>query len=42
MRCALLEQARKTFGDDQTLTMRMANVYEGGGRLGDAEKELRS
>ncbi|HUQ89876.1 MAG TPA: tetratricopeptide repeat protein [Vicinamibacterales bacterium] len=37
----LLEQARKLFGDDQTLTMRVANVYEGGGRLPDAEKELR-
>ena len=37
----LLEQARKTFGDDQALTMRMANVYEGGGRLAEAEKELR-
>ena len=37
----VLEQARKTFGDDQTLTMRMANAYEGGGRLADAEKELR-
>ena len=38
----VLEGARKTFGDDQSLTMRVANVYEGGGRLGDAEKELRS
>ena len=37
----VLEQARKTFGDDQALTMRLANVYEGGGRLGEAEKELR-
>lgn len=37
----LLEQARKTFGDDETLIMRVANVYEGGGRLADAEKELR-
>ncbi len=37
----LLEQARKVFGDDQSLTMRVANVYESGGRLGDAEKELR-
>jgi len=37
----VLEQARKTFGDDQALTMRMANAYEGGGRLADAEKELR-
>ena len=37
----LLEQARKAFGDDQALTMRIANVYEGGGRLDEAEKELR-
>ena len=37
----LLEQARKAFGDDQALTMRVANVYEGGGRLAEAEKELR-
>lgn len=37
----VLEQARKTFGDDQTLTMRMANAFEGGGRYADAERELR-
>ena len=37
----MLERARKTFGDDPSLTMRVATVYEGGGRLGDAEKELR-
>ena len=37
----MLEQARKTFGDDQALTMRLANVYEGAGRLDEAEKELR-
>jgi tetratricopeptide (TPR) repeat protein len=37
----LLERARKSFGDDDALTMRMANVYEAGGRLADAEKELR-
>jgi predicted Zn-dependent protease len=37
----MLEQARKTFGDDAALTMRMANTYEAGGRLADAEKELR-
>ena len=37
----VLEQARQQFGDDQTLAMRFANVYERGGRLGDAEKELR-
>lgn len=37
----VLERARKTFGDDETLTMRMANVYEGGGRLAEAEQELR-
>jgi predicted Zn-dependent protease len=37
----LLERARKSFGDDEALTMRVANVYEGGGRLAEAEKELR-
>jgi predicted Zn-dependent protease len=37
----MLEQARKVFGDDEALTMRMANVYEAGGRFPDAEKELR-
>ena len=37
----LLQQARKAFGDDETLTMRMANVYEAAGRLDEAEKELR-
>jgi len=37
----LLGQARQAFGDDQTLAMRFANVYEGGGRLDEAEKELR-
>jgi predicted Zn-dependent protease len=37
----VLEQARKAFGDDDALTMRMANVYEAGGRFPDAEKELR-
>jgi predicted Zn-dependent protease len=37
----MLERARKTFGDNESLTMRFANVYEGGGRLPDAEKELR-
>ena len=37
----VLEQARKTFGDDQALTMRIANVYEAGGQLDAAEKELR-
>ena len=37
----LLEQARKTFGDDETLTMRVASAYELGGRLADAEKEFR-
>ena len=37
----LLQQARKAFGDDEALTMRMANVYEAAGRLDDAEKELR-
>jgi tetratricopeptide (TPR) repeat protein len=37
----LLERARKAFGDDQALAMRVANVYERGGRLDDAERELR-
>jgi len=37
----VLGQARQAFGDDQALGMRFANVYEGGGRLDDAEKELR-
>lgn len=37
----LLEQARKAFGDDDALTMRIASVYEVGGRIADAEKELR-
>jgi tetratricopeptide (TPR) repeat protein len=37
----LIEQARKKFGDDEALAMRAANVYEGGGRLAEAEKELR-
>jgi predicted Zn-dependent protease len=37
----LIEQARKAFGDDETLTMRIASAYEAGGRLGEAEKEFR-
>ena len=37
----VLEQARKTFGDDETLTIRMAAAYEAGNRLADAERELR-
>jgi tetratricopeptide (TPR) repeat protein len=37
----VLEQARKAFGDDETIVMRIANAYEGGGRLAEAEKELR-
>ena len=36
-----LEQARKTFGDDQVLTLRMATAYEVGGKLVEAERELR-
>lgn len=36
-----LEQARKTFGDDAVLTMRMATAYEVGGKLVEAERELR-
>jgi predicted Zn-dependent protease len=37
----VLEQARKAFGDDEALTMRVATVYESGGRLAEAEKEFR-
>ena len=37
----MLEQARKTFGDDEVLTMRLASAYEAGGKLAEAEKELR-
>ncbi|MDP3717332.1 MAG: tetratricopeptide repeat protein [Acidobacteriota bacterium] len=37
----MLEQARKTFGDDEVLTMRMATAYEVGGKLAEAEQELR-
>lgn len=37
----MLEQARKTFGDDRSIALRVANAYEAGGRLGDAEQELR-
>lgn len=36
-----LEQARRTFGDDEVLTMRLVNAYEAGGKLAEAEKELR-
>jgi len=37
----LLEQARRIFGDDPVFAMRMATVYEGGGKYAEAEKELR-
>ena len=37
----MLEQARKTFGDDEVLTMRLVSAYEAGGKLAEAEKELR-
>jgi tetratricopeptide (TPR) repeat protein len=37
----LLEQARRIFGDDPALAMRIANVYEGGGKYAEAEQELR-
>jgi tetratricopeptide (TPR) repeat protein len=37
----LLDRARQNFGDDETLTMRVANAYEQGGRLAEAEKEFR-
>lgn len=37
----VLEQARKLFGDDRALAMRVANAYEGGGRVAEAEQEFR-
>ncbi len=37
----VLERARKSFGDDRALAMRVANVYEAGGRLAEAEQEFR-
>ncbi len=37
----MLEQARKTFGDDEVLTMRVATAFEAGGKLVEAERELR-
>jgi tetratricopeptide (TPR) repeat protein len=37
----VLEQARKSFGDDRSIAMRVANAYEGGGRLAEAEQEFR-
>jgi tetratricopeptide (TPR) repeat protein len=37
----ILEQARTSFGDDQAITMRIANAYEAAGQLDAAEKELR-
>lgn len=37
----VLEQARKSFGDDRALSMRVANAYEGGGRVAEAEQEFR-
>jgi len=37
----VLEQARKAFGEDGAITMRIANVYEGGGRIAEAEREFR-
>ncbi|MEY4635617.1 MAG: hypothetical protein RJA55_1415 [Acidobacteriota bacterium] len=37
----MLEQARKTFGDDEVLTMRLATAYEVGGKLAEAEQQLR-
>ena len=37
----VIERARKTFGDDDTLAMRMVTAYEAGGRIAEAEKELR-
>ena len=37
----MLELARKTFGDDETLALRLAGAYEAGGRLDMAEREFR-
>lgn len=37
----VLLQARKAFGDDRSIAMRIANAYEAGGRLAEAEQELR-
>ena len=37
----LLQQAQTTFGGDEALAMRLANAYETGGRLADAEREFR-
>jgi len=37
----MLERARTTFGDDLTIAMRLATVYDRGGRIDDAERELR-
>ena len=37
----VIEQARKTFGDDDTLAMRKVTAFEAGGRIAEAEQELR-
>lgn len=37
----VIEQARRTFGDDDTLAMRKVTAYEAGGRVAEAEQELR-
>lgn len=37
----VIERARKTFGDDETLAMRKVTAYEAGGRVAEAEQELR-
>lgn len=37
----LLDQARRSFGDDRALAMRVAYAYEGGGRIAEAEREFR-
>lgn len=37
----VIEQARTTFGDDDTLAMRKVTAYEAGGRIAEAEQELR-
>ncbi len=36
-----LEEARKTFGGDQSIAMRIANAYQAAGQLDAAESELR-
>lgn len=37
----MLERARKSFGDSESIVMRLVSVYEEGGRIAEAEQELR-